>query len=199
LRLAFARAGHAAPLLRFLAPSARPTWRVHFTRACLTRYVPSSGFLTLLTVSSSPGSPALFHAGALLEFHTLQSFIPRPEPPRLSARFLPSCRSRLPRPRLPRLEGLGRHGVTKLLRPDVRSSGRPVMVRSASFGSRPTSGPCSPVRVRCVVAGCYPDAAPVALLGFGPSSGSSPPPRFESPEDASASSLELRRPRATPE
>ena len=71
-----------APLVRFLAPaalssvssplrlrllSARP-------RELPSRYVPSSGFLTLSTACSSTACPALFRAGALLEFHALQSF-----------------------------------------------------------------------------------------------------------------------------
>jgi hypothetical protein len=45
------------------SPSAHTTWRVHSSRVYLARYVPSTGFLTLLTVFSSPSLPALFHAG----------------------------------------------------------------------------------------------------------------------------------------
>jgi hypothetical protein len=49
--------------MEFPAPSTLELRRVHSTPACLTGYVPSSGFLTLSTVYSSPERPALFHAG----------------------------------------------------------------------------------------------------------------------------------------
>ena len=62
------------PLVRFVAPSARSTWRVHSTRDCLSRYVPPSGFRTPLTACSSPDYPALFHAGALMEFPPFRAF-----------------------------------------------------------------------------------------------------------------------------
>jgi len=67
--------------------------RVHITRACLTRFVPSPGFLTLLTASSSPIFRALFHARALLEFLPFRAFSTIPEPLGLSAPLLPSCPS----------------------------------------------------------------------------------------------------------
>jgi hypothetical protein len=79
----------AAPLLRFAAPSAQSIQRVHLTRACLTRYVPPTGFHTLLTAYSSLDYPALFHAGALLEFLVPSELSPRPEPERLSASRCP--------------------------------------------------------------------------------------------------------------
>jgi hypothetical protein len=47
----------------FRSPSAHEVREVHSTRACLTRYVPPAGFLTLLTACSFPSPPALFHAG----------------------------------------------------------------------------------------------------------------------------------------
>jgi len=40
----------------------REVFRVYLTRGCLTRYVPSSGFLNLLTAYSSKHPVALFHA-----------------------------------------------------------------------------------------------------------------------------------------
>ena len=82
---------HAAPLMRFVAPSALSTCRVHSTRACLTRYVPPPGFRTLMTAYSSTDYPALFHAGALMEFLSLQS-VPLVRSRDASQRPLPSCR-----------------------------------------------------------------------------------------------------------
>jgi hypothetical protein len=49
--------------MEFLSPSTLRPRRVHSTPACLTGYVPSTGFLTLSTACSSPERPALFHAG----------------------------------------------------------------------------------------------------------------------------------------
>jgi hypothetical protein len=66
------------------------------TRACLTRYVPPAGFHTLLTVYSSPDYPALFHAGALMEFPVPSELSPRPEPERLSAPRCPLAVDPLP-------------------------------------------------------------------------------------------------------
>ena len=48
--------------MEFPSPSTLELRRVHSTPACLTGYVPSSGFLTLSTAYSSPERPALFHA-----------------------------------------------------------------------------------------------------------------------------------------
>jgi len=45
------------------SPTTRKPERVYSTPACHTGYVPSSGFLTLSTVCSSLGRPALFHTG----------------------------------------------------------------------------------------------------------------------------------------
>jgi len=53
----------SATLMEFPSPSTRKPRRVHSTPVCLTGYVPSTGFLTLSTVSASPERPALFHAG----------------------------------------------------------------------------------------------------------------------------------------
>lgn len=52
-----------ATLMEFPSPSTHKLRRVYSTPACLTGYVPSSGFHTLSTVYSSPERPALFHAG----------------------------------------------------------------------------------------------------------------------------------------
>ena len=51
-----------ATLMEFPFPSTLELRRVHSTPACLTGYVPSSGFHTLSTVCSSSERPALFHA-----------------------------------------------------------------------------------------------------------------------------------------
>jgi hypothetical protein len=48
------------------SPSALAELEVRFTRACPTRHLPSSGFLTLLTIYSFQNLPALFHAGNAL-------------------------------------------------------------------------------------------------------------------------------------
>jgi hypothetical protein len=48
------------------SPSALEVSKVHSPRGCLPRYVPLSGFLSLLGVFSSRYPPALFHAGNAL-------------------------------------------------------------------------------------------------------------------------------------
>jgi hypothetical protein len=60
--------------LGFSAPSAHISSRSPPPRVYLTRFVPSSGFLPLLTVCSSPSLPALFHAGALMGFVPFRAF-----------------------------------------------------------------------------------------------------------------------------
>jgi hypothetical protein len=52
-----------ATLLEVPSPATLVLRRVHSTPACLTGYVPPTGFYTLSTVCSSPERPALFHAG----------------------------------------------------------------------------------------------------------------------------------------
>jgi hypothetical protein len=65
--------GAASPLLGENHPpvvsssSALPARETHWPRVCLTQYVASSGFRTLLTPCLSPCLPALFHAGCALE------------------------------------------------------------------------------------------------------------------------------------
>jgi hypothetical protein len=90
----------AAPLVRFPAPAAlssmssppEPRLLGAHRGALPARYVPSSGFRTLSTACSSTACPALFRAGALLEFHALQSFsLVRSRS--ASRRPLPSCHS----------------------------------------------------------------------------------------------------------
>jgi len=61
------------------------------SRVCLTRSVPSSGFLNLLTASSSPHRVALFHATDTWGF-SLQS-ISLTRIGSASRRPMPSCRS----------------------------------------------------------------------------------------------------------
>jgi hypothetical protein len=79
------------PPMGFL-PLQRMTARgVHDSRVYLARFVPPSGFLTLLTVCSSPCLPALFHAGTLMGFHP-PGVSPPGEQPFLIEGALPSWR-----------------------------------------------------------------------------------------------------------
>jgi hypothetical protein len=157
----------AAPLLRFLAPSAQSTSRVHSTRVCLTRYVPPPGFRTLLTACSSAGCPALFHAGALMEFLPLQSFSlvrssdasRRPNALLPFIRFLPPHRLPEEAPRTRRRSCIDPVETSRNL---VRTVRRPQQ-RGRKPGS--TSGPCSPERVRCVAAAVRPTAG--SMLSWG--------------------------------
>lgn len=68
----------SATLMEFPSPSTHEPRRVHSTPACLTGYVPSTGFRTLSTACSSPGRPALFHAG---NAHGVSLFRGFPSPP----------------------------------------------------------------------------------------------------------------------
>jgi hypothetical protein len=157
----------AAPLMRFVAPPAQSTCRVHSTRVCLTRYVPPSGFHTLLTACSSTGCPALFHAGALMEFLPLQSFslVRSRGASRRPIALLPFARFQPPH-RLP--EEAPRHrcrscrGHAETSRNLVETIRRPQQ-RGREPGS--TSGPCSPERVRCVAAAVRPAAG--SMLSWG--------------------------------
>jgi len=81
--------GFPATLVEFFAPSAHELRRIHSTPVCLTGYVPSSGFLALTTVSSSPERPALFHAGNALGVSLFRDFPPQPGPS-ASTKGLPS-------------------------------------------------------------------------------------------------------------
>lgn len=91
-RTAMPVAIRAAPLMRFSAPSALSNCRVYSTGVYRAPYVPSPGFHTLSTAFSSTAYPALFHARALMEFLTLQSFsLARSRG--ASRRFVPSCHS----------------------------------------------------------------------------------------------------------
>jgi hypothetical protein len=72
-----------ATLMEFPSPSTLELRRVHSTPACLTGYVPSTGFHTLSTVFSSPERPALFHAGNAHGVSLSRGF---PSPPGPSAR-----------------------------------------------------------------------------------------------------------------
>jgi len=71
----------AAPPLRFLPLQRLPRTeqRRKIGRACISRPPAPSGFLNLLTPSSAPSLPALFHAGSALGI-TLQSFLPPVQP-----------------------------------------------------------------------------------------------------------------------
>jgi len=74
------------------SPTTLEPERVHFTPGCHPDYVPSSGFLTLSTVSSSLGRPALFHAGNAHGVRPSGVF-PHCQVLRLVTRELPSWRS----------------------------------------------------------------------------------------------------------
>jgi len=73
------------------SPTGHSTPGVHSARACLTRYVPLSGFLNLLADSSSRSLLALFHASNPLGVHPPGLF-PLEELVPFRALFL-SCRS----------------------------------------------------------------------------------------------------------
>jgi hypothetical protein len=62
-----------------------PPVRVHSPRAFHTRYVPPSGFFTLLTVCSSVGLPGLLSCRSARGVPHPSEPFPRPEPERLSA------------------------------------------------------------------------------------------------------------------
>jgi hypothetical protein len=68
---------------------------VHSTRGCLARYVPPSGFRTLLTACSSRHRPALFHAGGAPRVSPFGAF-PFRRSRALVGPALPACR--WPRP-----------------------------------------------------------------------------------------------------
>jgi hypothetical protein len=124
--------------MRFVAPSARPTRRVHWARVCHTRYVPSPGFRTLLTAFSSTGCPAVFQTGSAHGVPALQSFsLARSRP--TSRWAMPSCRWRRPVARGDRSARL--QGVA----PRVESVASPLIRRSTarsmlSWASDPLQG-----------------------------------------------------------
>jgi hypothetical protein len=70
-----------ATLMEFPSPSTLEPRRVHSTPACLTGYVPPTGFRTLSTDCSSPERPALFHAGNAHGVSLSRGFPPPPGPP----------------------------------------------------------------------------------------------------------------------
>jgi hypothetical protein len=70
----------SATLMEFVSPSTLEPGRVHSTSACHTEYVPSSGFFTLTTASSSPGRPAIFQTGNALGVPLFRGFPPLPGP-----------------------------------------------------------------------------------------------------------------------
>jgi hypothetical protein len=63
-------------LLRFLPLRRISSSGAHSSRACLTRYVAPTGFLSLLTPSFSRSRPALFHAGNALGVTPSRAFPP---------------------------------------------------------------------------------------------------------------------------
>jgi hypothetical protein len=81
-----------ATLMEFPSPSTLEPRRVHSTPACLTGYVPSTGFRTLSTVCSSPGRPALFHAGNAHGVFRPPGVFPHRQVHQLVAAGLPSWR-----------------------------------------------------------------------------------------------------------
>jgi hypothetical protein len=81
-----------ATLMEFPSPSTLEPRRVHSTPACLTGYVPSTGFHTLSTVCSSPERPALFHAGNAHGVFRPPGVFPHRQVHQLVAAGLPSWR-----------------------------------------------------------------------------------------------------------
>jgi len=78
---------------RLPAPSAQAESRIRSTRACQTRHLPSSAFLTLSTVCTPRRLPGFFHPGSAPGVLGLQGVPPRPGGPSLSRGRLLSCRS----------------------------------------------------------------------------------------------------------
>jgi hypothetical protein len=63
-----------APSLGFLSPTAPSTLGVHFTRVCLTRYVPTTRFLTPSPVCSSQRLAGLFRPASALGVPPFRGF-----------------------------------------------------------------------------------------------------------------------------
>jgi hypothetical protein len=78
--------------MEFLSPSTLQPRRVHSTPACLTGYVPPTGFHTLSTACSSPRRPALFRAGNAHGVFRSPGVYPHCQVPWLVATKLPSWR-----------------------------------------------------------------------------------------------------------
>jgi hypothetical protein len=87
-RPCFVVACSTTPLVRFLAPAAlssvssplRLALRLARARVYLTRFVPSSGFLTLSTACSSTCLPGLVSCRCALGVPRPTELFPRPEP-----------------------------------------------------------------------------------------------------------------------
>jgi hypothetical protein len=62
---------------RLPAPSAHAESRIRSSRACLTRHLPSSAFLTLSTACTPRRLPGLFHPGSAHGVQGLQGLAPR--------------------------------------------------------------------------------------------------------------------------
>ena len=75
--------------MRFSAPTALEIRKVHQHGAARSRFVPPSGFLSLLTVYSLPNPPALFHAGNA--HGVFPSEHCTPDSATLLSKELPSC------------------------------------------------------------------------------------------------------------
>lgn len=166
--------------MRFAAPPAQPTSRVHSSRACRTRYVPPTGFHTLSTACSSAGSRPYFRPERSWSSLPCRAFPSSGAATPLGA-LVPSCRWRPPRvPSAARPLRLDDPDLDHAACPRSREDhGRPVHGRdSQGVGWGSTSGLCSPDRVRCHDAGGEACVVPDALLGFAPSSGCSLPLRL---------------------
>jgi len=191
-----AEAGHArmTPLMRFVAPPALSTRRVHSTQACLTWYVPPSGFRTLLTVCSSNGLPGLVSCRSAHGVPALQSFsLARSrDASRRPDAFLPFARAdrpgRGPRARLATEASFTRH--LKLLR---GAASGPFTTEATACSTGSTSRLCSPGRVRCAGPRLSACAAPDALLGLLPRPYSRSSPRDGVATDAPPTSTAVRR------
>jgi hypothetical protein len=158
-----ARAARCLPGLS--SPSALPVRRSHVSSAggSMPGYVPSSGFLTLLTASLLSVPCRLVSSGSRSWGFALQSLLPRRQP---CPRYRGPCRPVVHR--LLATSGLLRRLVPACTMAPAASSATESPDRKVG----PPSRPCSVGRVRCVAAGCSPDGGHVALLGFSPLQGS---------------------------
>lgn len=103
-------------------------------RACHTRYAPSPGFLTLLTVFSAPSPPGLFHPGGAHGVLPFRAFPSRGAVAPLGARCPLDVSAGQPVP----------PGTVRHRRASIHGRTRRSAEGSDGSWSGPPSGPCSP-------------------------------------------------------
>lgn len=84
--------GNIAPSVRFVIPRATSSGGVRYPRVCLTRHLPSLGFLNPSTACSSADLPVLFHTGAACGIQRTRA---------VPDRIVKRCRGRPPRAERP--------------------------------------------------------------------------------------------------